>query len=297
MRVKPIKKDPEYAEFIALHRKMIETHEFISSLDIRQEAALRDLLLTDPMQSGEKMFTLMAWATGATAEELMQMKWKDIVALPDSAHSYIQILCIGTPGCRLVPLGSLLCQFLRTRLLSIDKKYEAKVNTRNEAEKFSVKELYICCDGENDARPCSFENVQKITRDILMQAGIKQDALRYLELYRKCELPPSERARETMTEIFLFRRTYGTVCNAFGITSEEVSYLMKLPYPNMSAETRMKKYNCIPSDALGTIADKHSLRPFFNPLPEWYIKKQFTDDVYDDRYLLQRLYDAYSKYL
>ena len=291
----------EWNEFQELQKRIL--FNLPTTISIEQEYALQREVFTDPMQSGEKLFAVLAWGTGATAEELLRIKWNDIHDLRAMGPSFCndQYILIGNPkpeNARYVPIGTHLTNFLQKRYKSICNHIQKAHRKKLTDDEFNKRlgDKYVCCEGEDYMKPCSLESAASSLRELLLSIGVDKDVLRYMELYIKFELKPAERTIETLPEIYLFRRTMCTILAAFQVDNKGISYMLSLSYDDeISAKALRDEYMDAPANVIRKLATACARRPFFNPLPEWYVNKEPITDIMDDRYILAKLYDVYKQ--
>lgn len=200
-----------------------------------QEEALSKMVLTNPMQTGEDMFTLMAWAIPARARELLLMRWNDIRPIPGTKDdASIEISEAMHPfrnenNSRLVPLPSKVYDLLLKRKQGILDYYHELMGKEKDGSRPNVDigTLPICCSGNDYAAYGNIEKMVKHCREQLLTAGVSEDTLRLMELTNKCNDNPSVR-REDSAETYLLRCNFATHAYAVGLTHDEICYLMDI---------------------------------------------------------------------
>lgn len=206
------------------------------SLTPIQEITLAKMLLKNPMQTGEDMFALMAWAVPARAKELLLMRWNDILPIP-GANDGASVAIRGDEhsaknggALRMALIAGGAYELLLKRKQGIVNYYNKLME--NEADKASahvdINEFPICCSGNNYADCGNIENMVKRCRELLLTAGVSKDSLRLMELTIKhCDDPTVQ--NEDSAETYLLRRNFATRALIAGLTKAEICYLMGIP--------------------------------------------------------------------
>lgn len=221
----------ERNEILELSAKFTPT-----TLTPAQEVALSKLVLNDPMQSGEDMFTLLAWAIPARAQELLLMRWSDIAPIPRtnggmaiSVSEHIHLLR-NANNTRVIPLPTKVQALLLERKKQILEFYRKAIEAELSSDEVIVEidHLPICCSGDQFADNGDLIKMVEHCRERLLQAGVSKDTLRLMELTIKHSDNPTVQ-REGYAEIYLMRKTFGTHAHILGLTKAETCYLMDIP--------------------------------------------------------------------
>lgn len=178
-------------------------------------AKIQEQVFQDHTQSSAKMFTLLAWKTGARARELLQITWDDFQPLPDDPAGRFCIVLhnsrVSTAGTvRHIPLDDTLTQFLKARKDWI-----------SESGAISENSPAFICFGDLD-------NLLAETRQVLLNAGIEKDAFRLMELTIKF-MDDHVTDLEEFDVIYLLRRDFGLRQTDDGLTKEQVCKLLDVP--------------------------------------------------------------------
>lgn len=178
-------------------------------------AKIQEQVFQDHTQSSAKMFTLLAWKTGARARELLQITWDDFQPLPDDPAGRFCIVLhnsrVSTAGTvRHIPLDDTLTQFLKARKDWI-----------SESGAISEHSPAFICFGDLD-------NLLAETRQVLLNAGIEKDAFRLMELTIKF-MDDHVTDLEEFDVIYLLRRDFGLRQTDDGLTKEQVCKLLDVP--------------------------------------------------------------------
>ena len=180
-------------------------------------AKIQEQVFQDHTQSSSKMFTLLAWKTGARARELLQITWDDFQPLPDDPAGRFCIVLhnsrVSTAGTvRYIPLDDAVTQFLKAR-----QEWISASRTHSEHSP-----AFICFGDGN------LEELLAETRHVLLNAGIEQDAFRLMELTIKF-MDDHVTDLEEFDVIYLLRRDFGLRLTDDGLTKEQVSKLLDVP--------------------------------------------------------------------
>lgn len=242
-------------------KRMLELNDRILRMEIQTSlsmdalVALEHLLFTDPRNPGEYIFALLAWLTGATAEELLNLKWEDIVPL-NGEGAYA--LRIDQPGKktnhRMVPLASKLYQFLKYRR---DDLILGSWNVDGKDAQ-AVAGQHICCRGFDPFQKGDLQVAIQTLEEVLKAAGVQPEALEYLSLLIKYADEPAVK-NEGYAAIYFMRRTFCTYAYLVGLTDGEVSYLMHLPMHGTGTTVSDFHHEA----ALTEIQKKISLHPYY----------------------------------
>lgn len=188
------------------------------------ELSIQEQVQKDPLQSGEKMFALLAWATGARARELMKLRWKDFHPIPD-AQDPVYALTIPNGNAyalkpsREIPLADEFTALLQTRLDHIRSIAGADV---------CVEDLFICCDETNYTEPGNMEKMLFSAREVLLTAGVSEESLRCVDLCVQFMNETTIRLDEHGV-IYLFRRDLAADLSNDGFSNAQISELLDLP--------------------------------------------------------------------
>lgn len=211
-------------EFQKLAKKAADD-KILTTLSPANEFSMIEQIRQDPKQAGEKMFALLAWATGARARELMKMQWKDFHPYSEAPEAgYALTITNGnayalTPN-REIPLAEELTAFLQERLADVRNTVASDV---------CVDELPICCKETNYTELCDMDNALAITREVLLTAGVSSETLRCCDL---CVRFMTEQASIRLDEhgvIYLFRRDLATDLTNDGFDNAQISVILDLP--------------------------------------------------------------------
>lgn len=183
-----------------------------------EEWTLKDLVFSDPHQSGEYMFALLMWALGGRPQEIADIQWSDIRPISADGERYVIALVTtvdessGGPDdvdksrtggktknmFRFVPISSALRDFLLERREEVETAFtkakeadqasgEDNAKEENNPKKIipdkihSVGDLHVCCAGDNFFRRCNLRKARNVCRDLLFQIGINEAIFRYFE--------------------------------------------------------------------------------------------------------------------
>jgi integrase len=119
------------------------------------EFAIQEQVQKDPLQAGEKMFTLLAWATGARARELMKLQWKDFHPIPDAPQDGFSLTIPNGNAYALKPNREIPLAEEFTNILQARRNHILESTGATPAE---ADEFFICCDETNYAAPGDMGN-------------------------------------------------------------------------------------------------------------------------------------------
>lgn len=197
--------------------KRASTHKLATDFSPAVNAKIREQVFQDHTQSPAKMFSLLAWKTGARARELLQITWDDFQVLPNDPDGRFCIVLhnsrVSTTGTvRHIPLDDTLTKFLKAR-----KEWISESGTLSEHSP-----AFICFGDGN------LDELLAETRQVLLNAGIEQDAFRLMELTIKF-MDDHVTDLEEFDVIYLLRRDFGLRMTDEGLTKEQVCKLLDVP--------------------------------------------------------------------
>lgn len=219
----------EREELLSLHQRFDVFGK--TTLTPTEGKALSNIVFRDPTQSGEYMFLLLAWITGARAKEIALMKWSDITPIFKNDPSRGCALTIQNTQTefyseRRFPLPNDLCELLEFRLNHITNEY--KTANPGVTDVSEIKNYPICCAGNDYSKPLDIETAINAANTVFQQIGVSKERMRYLELTIKLSDCLTVQ-QEEYAVIYFLRRTFATYCRVVGITHDESCYLLNIP--------------------------------------------------------------------
>ena len=189
------------------------------------EFAIQEQVQKDPLQAGEKLFTLLAWATGARARELMKLQWKDFHPIPDAPQDGFSLTIPNGNAYALKPNREIPLAEEFTNILQARRNHILESTGATPAE---ADEFFICCDETNYAAPGNMEKCLAVAREVLITAGVSEETMRCVDLCVKCMTEPTIRLDEHGV-IYLLRRDLATDLTNDGFTNAQISQILDLP--------------------------------------------------------------------
>ena len=197
------------------------------SLTIPQEKAVAQVLLSDPLQSGQNMGLLLMYALGLRNAEACAVNFGDI--RPMQTHPECQVVWIyKTTGYdssnsklggktknadRIIPIPDRLAAIIEER-----RQY-LQVHTD-----LAVDKLPIACVGDHWEQRCFGSHLTAAARELFQSIKMAAAQLAFVDLaIRNDEEFPFEEKDPTA---YLFRRNFGTHLHILGLTEAEIAYII-----------------------------------------------------------------------
>ena len=209
----------------------IEQDHPCGTLQPHEMYAMSRLLAIDYRNPGEYIFALLAWITGARASELLELRWKDIVPLDETASLYgLRIAQPGhTPDFRIIPLPANLYRFLKLR-------YEECLTRALPADQSSQQakdQKYICCTAFLPTKQGSEQAAIKTLTEVLRAVGVPRNTLEQADDLISRSSEPGIRDA-VYGPIFFLRPSFAVCGITLGLTVDEIRYLLGLPMETTS---------------------------------------------------------------
>lgn len=237
------------------------------SLTITQEIAVARSLLTDPMQTGQKMGLLLMYALGLRNAEACAVDYDDIK--PMQSHPECTVIWIyKTTGYdsstrklggksknadRIIPVPGSVVEIINTRR----KKLEELLST--DIGKFPI----VCPDDQWDQR-CSARQLTAAARKLFQSINMNAAQVSIIDDDLHSNRDSAFSIEEQEPTAYLFRRNFGTHMHILGLTEAEIQYVIghdiEDPY-----ETRNEFVN---EEKLYQIYLKMVQRPLLNNVKE-----------------------------
>ena len=210
-----------------LHKSLMPNEEYNLELEV----------FRDPMQDGERMFALLAWALGGRPQEIADLQYCDIMPIDVGHGRYVMAVITTVDGdhsklggkskamFRFVPISKRLYRFLMARKHEI-KKWLADNADDPKIIGLNIDDLYICCEGNNYTKRCNVRKASNICRDILRNIGISETVMRYYDEQSKGDVELTVWGVEKEVTTYLLRRNFATKLFHLGLEMDELLYLM-----------------------------------------------------------------------
>lgn len=198
------------------------------SLSVREDTMLYKELMTEPMQSGERMGLALMYCLGLRNEEACGLRYDAIRRMnlyPDcyyaqvyqSINSETGEVHIGgkTPNMyRLIPIPDRLYWLIHERARQLRQ-------TLGDA----VDKCCIACQGDKYELPCLSRHLTAAGRLLLRKIHVNEDVVSYIdrELHRDAK---AMGLREKDPTTYLLRRNLGTHLYFLGLDEAEIQYIM-----------------------------------------------------------------------
>lgn len=246
-------------EFVRLRKSLLP----------QEEIRVTELILSDPMQCGQRMGLALMFCLGLRNGEACGADWEDIHAMEcDPEIDCLLVYKSTEPGSnnqkiggktknmgRMIPIPQRLKALLQLRKKCLKEKLE-----KGEIPGFGVHDLDmlpIACDGSNFAKRCSAKLLTKEGTTVLQKTGMDEDILSYINRDLRLGI---EGITEKDPTAYLFRRNLGTHLFLLGLSESEIQYIFGHKIKSDS-ELRSNFRN---EEKFYPIAQKMAQRPIVN---------------------------------
>ena len=231
-----------------------------------QEAAIKEDIMTDPGQSGQKMGIVLLFGTGIRLNEacgvlfgsikkLFQNRNRRFLFVVESTSGNTNEVKAGSKtanGGRKIPTMDEVEHFIWKR-----REYlKTKGFTDQEIDKFPV-----ACDGDDYSKHCSSRQLSAAANELFERIGMKAKDIAFLDLALS-EDKTAEKLYEKNPTAYLFRRNFATHLFVVGLSMEEIQYVMGHDIEQIY-ETRAQFGS---KESLLAIAEKMARRPLVNEI-------------------------------
>lgn len=198
------------------------------SLSVREEAALYDELMDDPLQSGEKMGLALMYCLGLRNEEACGLKYGAIRCMsryPECFYAQIFQSINSETGeehiggktsnmYRYVPVPDRLLRMINQRAKHLEEVCGEHVG-----------DYYIACQGDRYQDQCVSRHLTAAGRVLLRKIRVNEDIVSYIDRRLHQDAGDMDlRVKDPTT--YLLRRNLGTHLYLLGLNEAEIQYIM-----------------------------------------------------------------------
>ena len=247
------------------------------SLSAREEAALYDELMVDPMQTGEKMGLALMYCLGLRNEEACGLKYGAIRGMsrhPECFYAQIFQSINNETGeehiggktsnmYRYVPVPDRLLWMINQRAHRLEEACGERVD-----------EYYIACRGDQYKEQCVSRHLTAAGRAVLRKIHVNEDVVSYIDRRLHQDAGDMDlRVKDPTT--YLLRRNLGTHLYLLGMNETEIQYIMG----HSIEDPYIIRNHFGNEDLLYEIHQKMKNRPFLNDLYP-YMREVGLGDAY-----------------